>query len=102
MTLEEVKEKYSDRFRKAYGDIRDASMVISVKCAKNIVDHATGKMAKLLDEIAMDGYRVIMFTSALCGDARGFCFVPLSEEEKRIFDEKLKERGNGIHEGSDS
>lgn len=105
MTLDEVVDKYVDRFWRIYDELGYESTVKSFKSHSGVSDHVINKMTELLDEITLDGYSIELFDHIQCEMKKGIVFLPLPPKDMLIVERKIKERGynvNSLHERSDS
>jgi len=74
-TVEEMREKYENRYFALEDEIKDYRGIVG-----QIMDELAHRLADLLNEIAVDGYRVEEFTHIQDNSLRGLQFIELPEE----------------------
>ena len=74
-TVEEMREKYENRYFALEDEIKDYMGIVGQS-----MDELAYRLADLLNEIAVDGYRVQEFTHIQDNSLRGLQFIELPEE----------------------
>ncbi len=74
-TVEEMREKYEHRYFALEDEIKDYRGIVGQS-----MDELAHRLADLLNEIAVDGYRVEEFTHIQDNSLRGLQFIELPEE----------------------
>jgi len=74
-TVEEMREKYENRYFALEDEIKDYRGIVGQS-----MDELAHRLADLLNEIAVDGYRVEEFTHIQDNSLRGLQFIELPEE----------------------
>ena len=86
-TVEEMREKYEHRYFALEDEIKDYRGIVGQS-----MDELAHRLADLLNEIAVDGYRVEEFTHIQDNSLRGLQFIELSDDTWRKAVEENRKR----------